>query len=219
MPMAAEERATRAAAPRPSVATIAAKVAACERAAGIATRDDFAVIELSGRPVALRGALRRVTGRRAARLRTGRFDLGWWQTAGASRALVIVPPAFRAQAAERVGAAALDTPDIAVADASGRFAVIALAGPRAASLADSLTAARCASGARPAAVLRETGWLELVVAGTACAGELRRDLLTFGRPYGAISVSAEAVDLLCAAHAVLGCQRGTPSHPQQRSTA
>lgn len=213
MPMAVEERVRRA--PRPSVAYVAAEVAACERAAGVARRDDFAVVELSGRPIALRSALRRITRRRPTPFGDGRFDLGWCRLTGASRALVIVPPTFRAAAAERLSAAALDGPDITVVDVSDRFAVIALAGPRATSLSDSLTA----SGARPAAVLRETGWLEIVVARIESADELRRDLLSFGRPYGALSVSAEAVDLLCAAHAVLGCQRGTPSHPQLRSTA
>ena len=178
-------------------------------------RDDFTVVELSGRPVALRSALRRVARRRPSLFGDGRFDLGWYRLVSASHALVIAPPAFRAEAAERLDAAALDTPDITVVDASDRFSVLALIGPRAASLADSLAA----SGIRPAALLREAGRLALVVAATDEAPGLRRDLLSFGRPYGALSVSAEAVDLLCAAHAVLGCQRGMPPKPQQRSTA
>ncbi|MEZ5122152.1 MAG: hypothetical protein R2736_11340 [Solirubrobacterales bacterium] len=216
MPMAAEESLTRGGPPRSVIAFVAAEVAACERAAGIAVRDDFAVYELSGRPVSLRAAVRRLVGRRPTVFGGGRFDLGWCRLVSASRALLVATPACRDAAARRLAAVALDAPDITVADASRRHRVIALAGPRAASLSDSLTAA---GGPRPAAVLRDAGRLELVVAAASDAGELHRELLSYGRPYGALSVSAEAVDLLCAAHAVLGCQRGTPSHPLPRSTA
>ena len=216
MPMAAEESLTRGGPPRSVIAFAAAEVAACERAAGITVRDDFAVYELSGRPVALRAAVRRLVGRRPTVFGGGRFDLGWCRLASASRALLVAPPACRDAAARRLAAVALDAPDITVADASRRHRVIALAGPRAASLLDSLTAA---DGSRPAAVLRDAGRLELVVAAASDAADLHRELLSFGRPYGALSVSAEAVDLLCAAHAVLGCQRSTPSHPLPRSTA
>jgi hypothetical protein len=216
MPVAAEESVTRGRSPRPSVAHVATEVAACERAAGVAVREDFAVYELNGRPVALRAAVRRLIGRRPTVFGGGRFDLGWCRFTSPSHALVVIAPALREVGAERLASVAVEAPDIAVADASARHRVIALAGPRAASLADSLAAVR---GRRPVAALREAGGLELLVVTDDDAADLHRELLSFGRPYGALSVSADAVDLLCAAHAVLGCQRGTPSHPQPRSTA
>ena len=116
----------------------------------------------------------------------------WWRQVATHRVLVAGPAAA-------VGAA---PPDVTVRDVSGRYAVIALAGPRAAELAVRAT------GASMVAVDR--GSRAVVVAPAERADALWRSL-------GAMPVSPAAVDLHWAGQRIVECQRSAGPRPRSVS--
>ena len=165
-----------------------AQVAACQCSAGMALRPDFTVLEVAGRPLAVAGLVRRVADRR---LRAGAtsFAAGmWWRPIAPHRVLVT----------GRTAAVGAPPPDVTVRDVSDRYAVIALAGPRAAELAVRATGASM--------VALDRGSRAVLVAPTAGADELWRALTAAG----AVAVSAATVDLHWAGQKIVECQRSAP---------
>lgn len=182
---------------------VTAELAACRVGVGVAARPDLELLELRGRPVAVRSALRRLTGRRLTVGEAVRCDLAWWQLLAPHHALVVGGAQTCTLLRDRLRAAGREAPDTTVVDVTAAYAVVALAGPGAGALAG----APAVAAARPAAWLRQGAGHHLLVVPHERAAQMWRALLAAGRPLGATVVGREAVELLRAADGVVDCQR------------
>jgi glycine cleavage system aminomethyltransferase T len=191
---------------------VAPEVAACRTSAGVGVLCDMAVLEVSGRPLALQRVVRQLLGQRTAVGSTHPLDGGWLCLLATHRALVVVPTALRAALATRVQAACRQASDVSVVDLSERYGLLAVVGPAAGALV-------AATAASVAAAVLSTGhdrYFVVVAAGAAVAAH--REILEAGRALGAVAVGREAFELVRVGDAVTDCQRPVTSPPHRIAT-
>jgi hypothetical protein len=167
---------------------VAAELAACARAAGVALGARAALLELRGPAAPLATMTAQLTGGRRRARRPVRVRHGWWQSQSDHRALLLTDARTRSALDGLREEFARECEDIVVGDMSPAYSCIVLAGPLAGPLG-------CAVPGPPLMAVSDGSHRRILVVPAEQAPEVRAALLRVGRDYGVVGVDLKTTEL------------------------